>query len=216
VLSCCSAASAALWACIASGCSFSTHHSITALTVFHISFESKCIWSLLCAVQRSGPVSPSRVKSSSDSFKTSKSFWTRQNFCIRAVLRTRRTPGSAGALSGGAVPVLYPRRCRSCRERVAVVEKQSIDVDGRSIVTVTVNSFRIWLDNSCKWQQMIISSCAAGAEGNEWTSTADVLRKPYCVSSSIRPAWLWFYYTCQEPVSRLVLWQLIDLQHLIC
>lgn len=83
------------------------------------------------------------------------------------LLRTRRTPGSAGALSGGAVPVLYPRRCRSCRERVAVVEKQSIDVDGRSIVTVTVNSFRIWLDNSCKWQQMIISSCAAGAEGNE-------------------------------------------------
>lgn len=45
-----------------------------------------------------------------------KEFWM-QNSCSRAVMRTRRSPGSAGALSGGAVPGLCTRTCRSCSGR---------------------------------------------------------------------------------------------------
>lgn len=42
-LSCCCAVCAALWPCIAAGCSFPAHPGAAALTVSYASFEGKCI-----------------------------------------------------------------------------------------------------------------------------------------------------------------------------
>lgn len=44
---------------------------------------------------------------------------------------------------------------------------QSIDTDKKLIVTESVNSLRVWLNNCSKWEQMIIRFCTVGAEGNE-------------------------------------------------
>lgn len=42
-----------------------------------------------------------------------------------------------------------------------------VATDNKRVATESVNSFRVWLNNSSKWKQMLISSGTAGAEGNE-------------------------------------------------
>lgn len=189
-LSCCCAVCAALWPCIASGCSFPAHPGAAALTVSYASFEGKCIWSLLCAVQCSGPVSSSWDKSSSDSFKTSKSLDTAELLQLNCTVPRRaalaaRERGLCGVGRAGEGAGAWALAEESSRASAGVTgtkwqlwnkTTQSIDIDNKRIVAESVNSFRIWLYGSSKWKQTLIGSCTVGAEGNEWTFAASVLR----------------------------------------
>lgn len=94
---------------------------------------------------------------------------------------------------------------------------QSVVIDNKRIVTESVNSFGMWLNNSSKWKQMIISFSTVGAEGNEWTFTASVLRSHTELEAAFGQLRFDFITSVRRSlVSRLVHWQLIDLQHLIC
>lgn len=117
---------------------------------------------------------------------------TQQNFCSWTVLCTRSASLalywsflSSGMGRSGEVYGSWAISEESSRVSAGVTgtkwqlwnkNTQSTDIDNKRIVTESVNSFRIWLNNRSKWKQMIISSCTVGAEGNEWTFTASVLR----------------------------------------
>lgn len=226
VLSCGCAVLAAPWPCTASGCSPSARRGTAALTVSSAAFEGKAIWSLLCAAQCSGPVSSSRVKSSSDSSKTCKSADPAEPLgsdCGAPGAHPWRSPGSAACwagLGGGALPGRSGaalERARRCWDRAAAGDGTAppVATDNKRVATESVNSFRVWLNNSSKWKQMLISSGTAGAEGNEWTFAAPFWEATLSEQQHLASL-VWFYCKCQMLVSRLVLWQLIDLQHLIC
>lgn len=163
------------------------------LTISYAPFEGKCIWSLLRAVQCSGPVSSSWVKSSSESFKTSKSLDTAELLQLNSIVRQELVPGSPQQFSvfqhgqgwRAGSSWAAPEETSTVSAGITGTKwslwkktPQQIDIDKTLRATESVNSFRIWLNNSSKWEQMIISFCPVGAEGNEWTLAAAVLRSP--------------------------------------
>lgn len=114
---------------------------------------------------------------------------TQQNFCSRTVLHTRSASLALCRSFLFQHREVWRSRQRLCwakgSSRVSagvtgtegrLWKKNTVNIDSKIIVAESVNSVRIWLNNSSKWKQMIISSCSAGAEGNEWTFTASALR----------------------------------------
>lgn len=107
---------------------------------------------------------------------------TWQNFCSWTVScpRSASLPLCRSSLlcsvgGAGEAPEPCLKRAR-VSAGVTATKWQLWNKNTQSTVTESVNSFRIWLNHSNKWKQMIISFCTVGAEGNEWTFTASVLR----------------------------------------
>lgn len=83
-----------------------------------------------------------------------------------------RVPLPAGQVWAAEPSPAAPGQLRSerrCWDHAAAGDGTAppVATDNKRVATESVNSFRVWLNNSSKWKQMLISSGTAGAEGNE-------------------------------------------------